>query len=377
MRRRPASSPGAAPAAALLLAVVCALPAPVLAGASSPSGLPLLAPPPPAQVVLGRRLFFDRQLSVNGTLSCAMCHVPEQGYTANELRTSVGMEGVSLRRNAPTLLNVAHHRTLFHDGRAASLEEQALMPLLHPDEMANPDLSTLAARAAAMPGYGALFRRAFGDPRVTGTRIASALAAFQRTLLAADSPFDRWRYGGDASAITADVRRGFEIFVARGCVRCHPVGDREALFTDHRFHNVGVGWRTEKRRRSTVHVSLAPGVSASLTAAEIARVGAPETADLGRYEVTRDPLDLRAIRTPTLRNVALTAPYMHDGSLDTLEQVLDHHAHGGSPDDPAQDPGIASLTLSDDDRRALLAFLHSLTSPQRPGQPVGLRGSRN
>jgi cytochrome c peroxidase len=188
--------------AALALCIVVAAHGPALA---APLGLPALAAPPAAQVALGEALFFDRRLSVNGTLSCAMCHLPEQGFTANELRTSVGMEGVSLRRNAPTLLNVAFQRTLFHDGRAASLEEQALMPLLHPDEMANLSVAALVARVASLRGYGRLFAQAFGDAKPTGPRIARALAAYQRTLLAGDSPFDRWR--SSAARVAAAATR--------------------------------------------------------------------------------------------------------------------------------------------------------------------------
>jgi cytochrome c peroxidase len=334
----------------------------------APLGLPELPEPPVAQAVLGEALFFDRRLSVNGTLSCAMCHLPEQGFTANELRTSVGMEGVSLRRNAPTLLNVAFQRTLFHDGRAANLEAQALMPLLHPDEMANASVAALVARVTSLRGYGRLFAQAFGDARPSGPRIARALAAYERTLVVGDSPFDRWRYGGDASALSAQARRGFELFASQGCSRCHPIGERDALFTDHGFHNVGVGRRSERQRGQAVRVQLVPGLQTQLSPDEVSRVGVPDQADLGRFEVTRATADLRAIRTPTLRNVALTAPYMHDGSFDTLEQVIDHYAGGGSPQDPAQDPLIQPLTLSPDDRRALVAFLQSLTSPRLPAR---------
>ncbi len=247
-----------------------------------------------------------------------------------------------------------------------SLEAQALLPLLHPDEMANPSVAALVARVSSLRTYGRLFARAFGDPKPTGPRIARALAAYQRTLVAGDSPFDRWRYGGDVNALPAQARRGFELFASQGCSRCHLIGERDALFTDHRFHNVGVGWRSERLQLQSVHVQLVPGVHARLSADEVARVGVPHVPDLGRFEVTRAAADLRAIRTPTLRNVALTAPYMHDGSFDTLEQVIDHYVAGGSPDDPAQDPSIRPLVLSSDDRRALVAFLQALTSPNLP-----------
>ena len=182
--------------ALLFLAPLLAAPA----AADDRLGLPALRSPAAAEVALGRKLFFDRRLSVNATLSCAMCHVPAQGFTANELRSSVGMEGVSLRRNAPTLLNVAHVRALFVDGRAASLEEQALQPLVHPDEMANPDIASVLHRIGRMGDYRTLLRRAYRSERPTAERIAKALSAYQRSLIAANSPFDRWRNGGEASA---------------------------------------------------------------------------------------------------------------------------------------------------------------------------------
>lgn len=333
------------------------------AGPDPALGLPPRAAPPAALAALGEKLFFERRLAVNGTLSCAMCHVPAQGFTAHELRTSVGMEGVSLRRNAPTLWNVAWVERLFVDGRAASLEEQALQPLVHPDEMANPDLAAVTARLAAWPEYRAPWRRAFGDARITPARLARALAAYQRTLVAAGAPFDRWRYGGEPAALDALAQRGFALFAERGCVQCHPVGERDALLSDAGFHNVGVQARSEAQRARPVAVTLVPGLAAELTPAQLARIGVPDAADRGREEVSGDPRDRRAFRTPSLRNVALTAPYMHDGSLATLDEVLDHYAAGGWPADPAQDPRIRPFALTAPDRAALLAFLHALSSP--------------
>lgn len=354
---------GAAGAAIVSVATVVSVAAVASVPDSATLGLPAVVPAPPALVDLGRALFFERRLSANDTLSCGMCHLPEQAFTANELRTSVGMAGVSLRRNAPSLFNVGFQRSLFHDGRAATLEEQALMPLLDPDEMANRSLAEVVARAAAAPGMKRRFALAFDDSRPTPARIAEALAAFQRTLVAGNSPFDRWRYGDDPQALSAAQRRGFAVFVDQGCAACHPVGEREALFTDHGFHNNGIAWRTEARRRQDVVVELIPGVKARLTPEQIASFGVPDRPDLGRSEITGADRDLRAFRTPTLRNVERTGPYMHDGSLDSLEQVVDHYIAGGSPADPAQDPRIRPLTLSADDRSALLGFLRALTSP--------------
>jgi cytochrome c peroxidase len=339
------------------------------AGAPGPTdarlGLPPLATPAPAPALidLGRALFFERRLSVNATLSCAMCHLPEEGYTANGLRTSVGMEGVSLRRNAPTLLNVAWVRPLFHDGRTPDLESQAWMPVLHPDEMANPDQATVLRRIARWPEYRPLLRRAFGSERPTRRRMAQALAAFQRTLVAGGSRFDQWRYGGRADALSAEEQRGFALFARLGCTACHPIGPQAALFTDQGFHNVGVQARSEALGKRTIDVTLVPGQTTTVSPEQIARVGLPEAPDLGRQEVSADPADARAFRTPSLRNVALTAPYMHDGSFDTLEAVIDHYAAGGWPADPRQDVRIRPFELLAGDRAALSAFLRSLTSP--------------
>ncbi len=339
-------------------------------GAAHPLGLPPLPTPRPALVDLGRQLFFERRLSVNATLSCAMCHVPAQGFTVNELKTSVGMEGVSLRRNAPTLLNVAYVRELFVDGRAASLEAQALQPITHPDEMANPGLASVMRRLAALPEYRAPLIRAFGSARPTPARVSAALAAYERTLLAGDSPFDRWHYGARADALGEQARRGFELFLNHGCVHCHTIGSRDALFSDGLFHNTGVQARSDAQRGAAASFTLVPGLQASFDGDTLRRIGVPDLPDAGRYEVTRREADRRAFRTPSLRNVALTAPYMHDGSFATLEEVIDFYARGGWPGDPRQDPRIRPFGLDAEERSALMAFLEALTSPAaRPAAP--------
>ncbi len=339
------------------------------AAANPALGLPALHAPPPALAALGRKLFFDRRLSANGSLSCAMCHVPAQGFTVNELRTSVGMNGVSLRRNAPTLLNVAHVRRLFVDGRAVSLEAQALQPLLHPDEMANPSLAAVLARIDSFADYRAPWRAAFKRPRATAAGVASALAAYERSLIAADSNFDRWYFGHQPDALDATEQRGFALFRQHGCVQCHRVDADHALFTDAAFHNVGVQAHTDAQRRQSVAVQLAPGTTTLVTRAAMRRIGVEDQPDLGRYEVTRHPADRRAFRTPSLRNVALTGPYMHDGSFSTLASVVDYYAAGGTSSDPAQDARIRPLELDAADRAALVAFLGSLTSPVAAAQP--------
>ncbi|HOX24795.1 MAG TPA: cytochrome c peroxidase [Candidatus Krumholzibacteria bacterium] len=331
-------------------------------------GLPAMAQPPggpPAAglVALGRRLFFDRRLSPSGTMSCGMCHIPEQGFTSQELATPVGSHGRSLRRNAPTLLNVAWVTPLFHDGRAASLEGQALSPLLAPDEMANPSADALVARLAADPDM----RQAFVE---SGSEIAidavvNALAAWQRTLVAGGSRFDQWRFAGDENALTDEERHGFALFTgAANCAACHTVAPDHALFTDLMFHDTGIGVRADLAAASglQVPVEIAPGRTVLVDRALVESVAEPRASDLGRFEVTGDPADRHRYRTPSLRNVALTAPYMHDGSLATLGEVVRFYASGGVPH-AGLDPRIRPLDLAESDVLALVAFLESLTSP--------------
>ncbi|MBM3571142.1 MAG: c-type cytochrome [Alphaproteobacteria bacterium] len=326
-----------------------------------PAPLPADDRPNAACVELGRKLFFDRRLSFNGTMSCAMCHVPEQGFTANELATPLGVEGRSLRRNAPTLLNVAYSRRLFHDGRDGTLEHQAWSPLLAASEMANPSIGFVLDRIAGLSDYDSWFAAAFAGRGPAMDTVARALAAYQRTLIAGGSRFDRWRYGGDGTALTAEERRGHGLFVgAAGCHRCHTVDDRSALFTDHGFHNTGIGAARAARAARPVRVELVPGLTTEVDRRALATFAEPVPVDLGRFEITQNPADRWAYRTPTLRNVALTAPYMHDGSIATLEAVIDYYDGGGFPD-PAKSALVRPLGLSAEERRAVAAFLRALT----------------
>jgi cytochrome c peroxidase len=319
--------------------------------------------PNAAAIGLGRKLFLDRRLSRNGTLSCAMCHVPEQGFTVNETRTAVGFEGRTLRRNAPALFNAAYMGPFFHDGREPVLDLQPFDVFLNPDEMAAPSLGAVVETVRSMPEYPPLFTRAFRGPP-TVERIGRALAWYLRTLLSARSPFDRWRYGGEEGALDAPARRGFALFTGRaGCARCHPAGETHALFTDHRFHDTGIGWRNTVARgsdRSPVSVELVPGVTVPLDRSTLDSVGEPPAPDLGRYEVTGDPADRWKFKTPSLRNVALTAPYMHDGSLSTLRDVVVFYNRGAIPHD-GLDPLLRPLALTGAEVAGLVAFLESLT----------------
>lgn len=324
-----------------------------------PLGLPALptsARPLRREAVdLGRRLFFDRRLSVNGTLSCGMCHVPEQGLTQNELRTPVGLEGRTVRRNAPALYNTAYRPRLFHDGREDSLEAQIWSPLLANNEMGNPDRSAVLERVARLDDYAERFAAAY-DAGLTAATLGRALASYQRGLLSAESPFDRWYYGDDPAALDAPTQHGFEIFREAGCESCHPVGEQHAHFTDDGFHNTGIGHRAAGAPAQPERIQIAPGVFTDLRVA----VSVPRMTDEGRFEVTGIEADRGRFRTPSLRNVAVTAPYMHDGSLPTLAAVVDYYNAGGSGD-PAQDPRIRPLDLSADELADLVAFLKSLT----------------
>ena len=317
-----------------------------------------------SRVELGRKLFFDRRLSFNGTMSCAMCHVPEEGFTSNASRTAVGIEGKSLKRNAPSLLNVAWQSTLFHDGRESSLSTQAWMPILHPDEMANPSIGHVLQRIRGMADYDGQFERAFRGGGPSMETLGAAIAAFEATLVSADSRFDRWRYRGQSRALTDMEQLGFRIFSGKGrCTVCHLIGEQYALLSDGKFHVTGAGFAPPPGRSFVV--PLAPGVQTVLTDGDLAAFTASVPPDLGRFEITLDPADRYAFKTPSLRNVARTAPYMHDGSLATLEEVVAFYDQGGG-NAPDKSEALSALGLDSEERRALVAFLRSLDGASLP-----------
>ncbi|APG47863.1 cytochrome-c peroxidase [Phaeobacter porticola] len=323
-------------------------------------------PPSAARIALGRQIFFDRALSINNTMSCAMCHVPEQGFANWELATSVGVEGRSVKRNAPSLINVGLLKPLFHDGRDTALETQFIGPLTARNEMANPSAGRVVAYLNQHPDYVIAFETAF-NAGASLDRIGMALGAYQRSLTLGNSPFDRWYYGDDKTAINESAKRGFDLFRTKaGCASCHTFGADHALFTDEEFHDTGYGQMREMARQSppeTLPVQVAPGVVHQVDFALVRTVSAPREADLGRYEVTEDTADRWRFRTPTLRNLAVTPPYMHDGSFGTLDEVVDFYNHGG-PELPGQDARIRPLYLSTAEKTDLVAFLMSLTSSE-------------
>ena len=330
-----------------------------------PAGNPLTR----AKIELGRKLFFDRRLSINDTLSCATCHIPEQGFTNNELRTPIGVEGRSVLRNSPTLYNVAYQKHLFLDGREISLENQVWQPMTSRNEMAAPSIGYVIRKLRRMRDYEGLFEPAFDGRGPDILTIGQALASYQRTLLAADSPFDRWFFGGRADVVDESVKRGFALFSGKAqCVLCHRMQADHALFTDHKFHNTGLGYAASVSENSpqTTRVQLAPGVFAHLSQASIDAVTQQKRSnDLGLYRITENPGDRWKFRTQTLRNVSLTAPYMHNGRFDTLREVIEFYDRGGVPNELLS-PLIRPLSLTEQEKQDLEAFLHSLTGGNVP-----------
>jgi len=329
-------------------------------------GLPELTAPADNQpdarkIALGRKLFFDRRLSRNKTMSCAMCHIPEQGFTNNELARPIGSEGRGLKRNAPTILNVAFYQRLFVDLREFSLEQQVWSPLLASNEMNNPSIGYVIETILNARDYASLFQQAFGGP-VTMRRVGEALAQYERTLISGDSRFDRWLYANEPLALNSSETLGYQLFTGKGgCSSCHLIQKDHALFTDQQAHNTGIGyWDSMLRPSREVAVQLAPGITAKIDQARIASVGGAKANDVGLYEVTLNPGDRWKYRTPGLRNVALTAPYMHNGELLTLEAVVDFYNRGGIPNELLS-PLLKPLGLVANERAALVDFLKSLT----------------
>jgi len=331
---------------------------------------PLGLPPVPApvdnpvsreKIALGRRLFFDRRLSLNNTISCAMCHIPEQGFSSHELATSVGIEGRTVRRNAPTIYNSAYLTRLFHDGREYSLEQQVWGPLLAVNEMGNPSVGYVVEKIRGLAEYSGQFEALFGRGPGMET-IGMAIASYERALNSGGSDFDHWYYGHQVNALKPAARRGFELFTGKaGCVRCHSVGKKSALFTDNRLHNTGIGYRAAMFRDLEKQViQLAPGVAVTVDNGTIAAVSENPVNDLGLYEITQQPDDRWKYKTPTLRNIALSAPYMHDGSLASLRQVVAFYNNGGEANENL-DALIKPLGLSGPEIDELIAFLQALT----------------
>ena len=337
-----------------------------------PVPIPAENPLTRTKIDLGRKLFFDRRLSINDTFACATCHIPEQGFTNNEMRTAVGVEGRSVLRNSPTLYNVAYLTRLFLDGREISLENQIWQPMTSHNEMAAPSIGWIINKLRRMRDYDGLFEKAFDGEGPNILTVGQALASYQRTLLAANSPFDRWYFGNQTDAVDESAKRGFGVFSGKGqCIVCHTMQKEHALFTDQKFHNTGLGYMISFSKGSrdapkTTRVQLAPGVFVDVSNEKIKAVSQQKLPnDLGLYRVTENPNDRWRFRTQSLRNVALTAPYMHNGKFDTLREVIDFYDQGGIPNELLS-PFISPLNLSEQEKQDLEAFLLSLTGRTIP-----------
>ena len=279
------------------------------------------------KVALGRRLFFDPILSKDGTVACATCHQPEH-HMASPDAISVGFEGRSGRRNAPSLFNIGYGDSFFWDGRVATLEEQAIEPIKNKDELGG-DVEAVLTALKSNDAYVAEFTDVFGeegaspDPEMINEQnLVRAIASFERALVFGNSRVDRFR-NSDHSALSREARQGLWIFESKGnCWQCHSGRN----LTDEEFHNTGVSFGTDDR-------------------------------DIGRMEHTGEESDRFKFKTPSLRGVALTAPYMHDGSIETLREVVEFYNRGGSRDDGQLDPVMKPLNLSDEEIGFLVEFL--------------------
>lgn len=276
------------------------------------------------KIDLGKKLFNDKRLSLNGTLACATCHNPKQHYTQNNRTLPIGALSGSQGRNAPSLFDVALRKSFNWDGAKKSLQEQVLGPLLSAHEMNNPSMDAVASRLQGLEDYRRFFAYAY-DGEVSERTIADALSAYQVTLITGPNAFDEWQKDKDDNKLGTGELAGYNLFIGKaGCSACHTIGSKPYRFSDGDYHDTGYSVATNA------------------------------TLDLGRMEVTGDEEDRFKFRTPTLRNVALTSPYMHDGGIATLEGVVEFFNQS------------RQLGLVAEEKKQLVAFLNALTSPQRP-----------
>ncbi|MBC8875673.1 MAG: cytochrome-c peroxidase [Planctomycetes bacterium] len=309
------------------------------------------------RVALGRKLYFDKRLSADATVSCATCHDVTRGFT-DQQAVSEGIGGQFGKRNAPTTLNVALLQTLFWDGRSPTLDHQARQPILNPVEMGMPDEATALKAISDDPEYRKAFRKAYGR-EMNYEDLGRAIGAFERTLVFMDSPFRRF-LSGDAQAISDQARAGWELFNGKArCVACHHLNPSNPLGTDNRFHNIGVSALHQDFESLARKALKAIGEDASEQKLDELAVGT-DMSELGRFMVTHNRADIGSFRTPLILNIAITPPYMHDGSLGTLWDVIDHYDKGGEAN-PFLDGGIEPLALTDEEIDQLVAFLFTLT----------------
>ncbi len=322
------------------------LPFSVIAGDLAPMTsvlMPADNPQTPEKIELGKMLFFDRRLSGDGTMSCVTCHDPEMAFT-DGLDISLSYPTTRNWRNSPTLINVAFQNHLFHDGRAQSLEEQALFPMMSAFEM-NRNLDFLEEVIRSVPEYVDAFKKVFGDGDTTRQRIAMAIAAFERTLISKNAPLDRY-LNGDKAALSRDAKKGLEIFTGKGrCAECH----FGVALSDDKFYALNVPENLQQEAD--------PRIGA--TRRFVAKVYRYEDyrnlkEDPGRYLITKDKKDWKAFKTPTLREITKTGPYMHNGMLTSLDEVIEFFDKGGGPEGTT---ALKPLGLGSEEKRQLKAFL--------------------
>lgn len=309
------------------------------------------------KVELGRKLFFDQRLSADGTVACATCHKPELAF-ADGKAVAEGVAGRRGARNSPSLLNVIYNNGFFWDGRTGTLEEQAIQPLINPLEMGDQTHAGIIARLRRLPEYVGEFQQVFHSA-ITIEGVGLSLAAYERTLLAGAAPFDRY-FAGETDAISEAAQRGFALFRGKArCSRCHSFSERSPFFTNFDYINTGVATNHpafEKMSRALYDAAASPGLK-SLVDKFARQAGGPE---LGRITVSYHILDLGAFHVPSLRNVALTAPYFHDGSAATLAEVVRFYNQGGK-DNLNREWELHPLGLTEEEQADLVAFLESLT----------------
>jgi cytochrome c peroxidase len=318
-------------------------------------------PQTPEKISLGQKLFFDRRLSVDGTVSCSTCHDPAFAFTERK-PTSVGIKGRVGQRNAPTVLNALYNKTQFWDGRVKTLEEQAALPIVNSVEMGQPNLDAAVAQIAAVGEYRQAFRAVFGRSP-NGPDLLRAIASYERTQLSFDSPFDHF-IAGDKNAIDDSAKRGWELFNTQArCNKCHALTDTQrdvTVFTDNDFHNIGIGII----RHNVVALArqaeqlIKSGDTVAIDRAAIQT----DMSALGRFLITKKEKDIASFKTPDIRNVLVTAPYFHDGSQETLWDVIDHYNKGDGLQNPYLDEDIQPLALTESEIDDLVAFMASLTS---------------
>ncbi len=333
--------------------------------------IPLDNPQTPEKIALGTRLFNDVRFSTTGKVSCATCHAADKVFTDSPLVVSEGINKLTGTRNAPTVVNSAFNKTQFWDGRSPDLEDQALHPFTNPVEMGlanhEPILQIIREDKAYLQAMHDVFGINAKD--ITIREVTLAIAAFERTIVSGNSPFDRWYFGGEKNAISAEAQRGFNVFLARGrCVSCHTIEQNFAIFTDHLFHNIGVGMNDIQDKVPELAEAFLVAKSKGLDV-NVAVLADADTSHLGRFVVDNQFSSMGAFKTTTLRNIAVTPPYMHDGSIMTLRDVVLHYNNGGikTPGgkvNPFLSGGIRPLNLSEQEINDLVAFMETLTSPE-------------